>query len=95
MTTSEPNRDGVILYRYRPLATELDRERLLDVFNDNRLFVQAPSGLNDPFECKAQISFDAPNSTKTESAMRHLLREGRFREGRGAEPVSGREMASA
>jgi hypothetical protein len=73
---TEPNRDGVVLYRYRPFGNELDLQRLLDIFENNRLYAQAPSGLNDPFECAAQISFDAPESAKTESAKCQLLREG-------------------
>jgi len=64
-----------ILYRYRPLANDDDCQYLLDVFKNNRLFCPAPGLFNDPFECRAKISFSAPESMKTERAKCQLLRE--------------------
>jgi hypothetical protein len=47
----------------------------LDIIENQRLYCPAPNLLNDPFECQANISFDAPLEVKNERAKERLMKE--------------------
>jgi len=64
-----------VLYKYRSMATEDARKHTLDILDELRLWCPAPASLNDPFECQAVISFDAPPEVKNERAKEQLMRE--------------------
>lgn len=57
------------------MATPDARKHTLDILDNLRLYCPAPSCLNDPFECHAPISFDAPVDIKNERAKRQLMAE--------------------
>ncbi len=65
----------VVLFKYRSMATPEAKEHTLDIFVNHRLFCPAPESFNDPFECQAKISFEAPLSEKNALAKKHLMSE--------------------
>ena len=64
-----------VLYKYRSMATQDARKHTFDILDNLRLYCPAPACLNDPFECQAAISFDAPVDTKNERAREQLMKE--------------------
>jgi hypothetical protein len=64
-----------VLYKYRSLATQDARTHTLDILDKLRLYCPAPASLNDPFECQAAISRDAPTDIKNERAKEQLIKE--------------------
>jgi hypothetical protein len=58
------------LFKYRALGAE--RCRALDILANHRLHVSPAGSLNDPFECQAIVSFDAPQEQKLERAIRRI-----------------------
>jgi len=63
------------LYRYRSMATPQAIEHTVDIIDNSRLYCPPPTSLNDPFECQAAISFDAPTDIKNERAKQRLMKE--------------------
>jgi len=47
----------------------------LDIIDNGRLYCSAPESFNDPFECQANISFDAPIALKNARAKERILKE--------------------
>jgi hypothetical protein len=66
---------GAILFKYRSMATETERNYTLDILDNHRLYCPAPASFNDPFECKAEISFKAPINVKNKRAKERLMKE--------------------
>ncbi len=64
-----------VLYKYRSMATEDARKHTLEILDNLQLYSSAPTDLNDPFECHAVISFDAPVEAKTERTKNQLMKE--------------------
>jgi hypothetical protein len=64
-----------VLYKYRSMATEDARKHTLDILDKLHLYCPPAAFLNDPFECQAVISFDAPPEVKNERAKEQLVRE--------------------
>lgn len=56
-----------LLYKYRSLDTDEQIEFVRDLLVKHRLYCAGPRSFNDPFECRAQISFDAPMEVKIQS----------------------------
>jgi hypothetical protein len=63
------------LYKYRSMAMPEAKEHTLDIIDNSRLYCPPPTSLNDPFECQAAISFDAPTDIKNERAKQRLMKE--------------------
>ena len=39
------------LYKYRSFTSDVDRQRVKDIFQNRRLYCSLPSELNDPYDC--------------------------------------------
>ena len=39
------------LYKYRPIGTQIDKERLCDIIENQRIYCPIPKKLNDPYDC--------------------------------------------
>ncbi len=66
---------GTVLFKYRSMATPTERGYTLDIFNNHQLYCCAPVLFNDPFECKAEISFDARIEVKNRRAIEQLMKK--------------------
>jgi len=44
-----------LLYKYRPLGTEHDSERTLQIIQEGKIWMATPSSFNDPFDCQPSI----------------------------------------
>jgi hypothetical protein len=64
-----------VLYKYGSMATQEAKEHTLDILDNLRLYCASPESFNDPFECQAVISFDAPTDIKNELAKNHIMEE--------------------
>jgi hypothetical protein len=67
--------DGDVLFKYKSMVTAETAAHTLDILKDQRLFCPSPDSFNDPFECQANISFDAPVEVKNERAKEQLMKE--------------------
>lgn len=63
------------LYRYRSMASLESSKFTLDIIDNGRLYCSAPESFNDPFECQAKISFDAPIALKNARAKERIIKE--------------------
>ena len=59
------------LYKYRSIK---DKGRLLDIFENNRLYFSQPSQLNDPFECKPIVTI-VDDAREIESYVEYLTKK--------------------
>ena len=48
----EPGSRPEFFYKYRAIATELEKCRLLRVIKENHIYHPSPPAFNDPFDCK-------------------------------------------
>jgi len=64
-----------LLYKYRSLDTDEQIEFVRDILVNHRLYYAAIPSLNDPFECRAQVSFDAPREVKIQVAIDRIRKE--------------------
>lgn len=62
------------LYKYRSLSTCEDRKRVKRMFTENLLYFAGARQLNDPFECKYSLSFDATEEQKREALQGSIAR---------------------
>ena len=69
------NCKGDILFRYSSMASSEAKAHTLDILTNLRLYASHPTQFNDPFECAAQISFDAPLGIKNTLAAESLMKE--------------------
>ena len=65
----------MVLFKYRSMATPEAKQHTLDIFVNQQLFCPPPDSFNDPFECRAKVSFDAPVSKKNACAKERLILE--------------------
>jgi len=71
-----PQKPGqTVLYKYRSLDTDLHIQFVRDILANHRLYHAAIPSLNDPFECRAQVSFDAPTEVKIQVAIDRIRKE--------------------
>lgn len=59
LTISTPEPTTSFLYKYRHID-ENNKDFIADIFTNNKIFFASPSSFNDPFDCQARLSFDAP-----------------------------------
>jgi hypothetical protein len=69
------DQDASVLFKYRSMATVEAVEHTIDILKNRRFFCPAPDSFNDPFECRANISFDAPLEVKNERAQKQLMKQ--------------------
>lgn len=77
MAVDDKSEDAMtdVLYKYRSMATSEAIEYTLDIIDNSRLYCPPARSLNDPFECQAAISFEAPIPIKNERAKQRLMKE--------------------
>ena len=64
-----------VLFKYRSMATCKAKNRTLDILKNQQLFCPSPDSLNDPFECRFNVSFDASLDVKNKQATKLLMKE--------------------
>jgi len=64
-----------LLYKYRSLDTVEQIGFVRDLLVKHRLYCAGPGSFKDPFECRAQISFDAPMEIKIQKAAERICKE--------------------
>jgi hypothetical protein len=64
-----------LLYKYRSLDTQQQMEFVRDILVNHRLYCATAASLNDPFECRVQVSFAAPSEVKIQKAVARILEE--------------------
>jgi hypothetical protein len=48
----EPTKRPDFFYKYRPLGSDLERQRLLQIVETSKIYYASPASFNDPFDCK-------------------------------------------
>ena len=57
MTNQQPEMPPEVLHRYRG-PEEVDLGRLEDLLTQNRIWATSPTRFNDPYDCRARLSFE-------------------------------------
>ncbi|HIJ71352.1 MAG TPA: hypothetical protein HPP87_08315 [Planctomycetes bacterium] len=70
-----PDNNGDLLFRYKSMDTTDAVEHTLDILKKQRLYCPRIVSFNDPFECRANISFEALPKVKNARAKERLKKE--------------------
>lgn len=63
-----------VFYKFRPFKEKIEIDRVKSIFFDHKLFAPTPDLLNDPFDCRADISLEATKEERLAAAKKWLRR---------------------
>lgn len=77
MMPSDSRTSALRFYKYRSLEDDKSRRFAADILLNHRLYAPRPSELNDPYDCKFDVSFESTNEQRLQRAIDRLQSEDR------------------